>query len=92
MKLEFDINPKQIEEEIKDLLKRGRESREAYPNLDEILTRIENKMITIKPDQSKVPDFFEKKKRKGFSFIIASIIGVIILFILIILAIKGGFR
>jgi type III secretory pathway lipoprotein EscJ len=86
MKVEFDVNAKKLEEEIKNLLGKARESRRGYENLNIILTSIEDKLITIYPDQKKVKDFVGKKKGI-FGGLLTVIIVLIILFLVILFAV-----
>jgi len=84
MKMEFDVNAQQLEDEINELLIRARESRSSFPNIDSILKKIECKLIKLSTDQRRITDFL--KGRKGVSSILIMILFVIILFIIILIA------
>jgi len=84
MKMEFDVNAQQLEDEINELLIRARESRSSFPNIDRILKTTEFKMIKLSTDQRRITDFL--KGRKGVSSILLMILFIVILFTIILIA------
>ena len=88
--MEVKINPNALKEEIYELLFHARESRHSFPMLDRILSTAEKESQLFDKDQMKVTDFF-KVGKKG-QHIAMTVILIILLFLVIIIALIGGFR
>jgi hypothetical protein len=84
MKMEFDVNAQQLEDEINELLIRASESRSSFPNIDRVLKTTELELIKLSTDQRRITDFL--KGRKGVSSILLMILFIVILFTIILIA------